>query len=412
MDCTKNLILLTASFPFGRQETFLENEIPILAEEFDKITILHSYNDGVKRSVPTNVDCIHSPLDLNKKENLKSYFHIFSFIVWKEMFRMLFVYKQMLSIGFFKTLFISISKGKKMQEAIEKQFTSTEIRKSILYSYWCDDHAIGLAFLNKKYNNRLKTLSRAHRWDIYFEENTYNYLPLRGYINQYLSKIYFISQDGIDYCQKRWKCNSKIGVSKLGVKKQIDSNELRYNNDEINIVSCSNLIDVKRVDLIIEALGLIKDLKINWFHFGDGKKEIQLKQLAKQKLNQNINVNWKGRVSNDEVLIFYKQISPTLFINVSSSEGIPVSIMEAMSIGIPCIASNVGGNAEIVTNLNGRIISKNCTPEIIKNAIIEILISSQDEKIALKQNAFLTWDKNYNARKNYSGFIEQIDNLS
>ena len=412
MNKKKNLILLTASFPFGNQETFLENEIPILAEEFDKITILHSYNDGLKRSVPTNVDCIYSPLDLNKKENLKSYFHIFSFIVWKEMFRMLFVYKQMLSIGFFKTLFISISKGKKMQEAIEKQFTSTEIRKSILYSYWCDDHAIGLAFLNKKYNNRLKTLSRAHRWDIYFEENTYNYLPLRGYINQYLTKIYFISQDGIDYCQKRWKCNSKIGVSKLGVKKQIDSNELRYNNDEINIVSCSNLIDVKRVDLIIEALGLIKDFKINWFHFGDGKKEIQLKQLAKQKLNQNINVNWKGRVSNDEVLIFYKQISPTLFINVSSSEGIPVSIMEAMSIGIPCIASNVGGNAEIVTNLNGRIISKNCTPEIIKNAIIEIIISSQDEKNALKQNAFLTWDKNYNARKNYSGFIEQIDNLS
>ena len=177
-------------------------------------------------------------------------------------------------------------------------------------------------------------------------------------------------------------------------------------------MSCSNLIDVKRVDLIIEALSLIKDLKINWFHFGDGKKEIQLKQLAKQKLNQNINANWKGRVSNDEVLIFYKQISPTLFINVSSSEGIPVSIMEAMSIGIPCIASNVGGNAEIVTNLNGRIISKNCTPEIIKNAIIEILISSQDEKNALKQNAFLTWDKNYNARKNYSEFIEQIDNLS
>ena len=120
MDCKKNLILLTASFPFGRQETFLENEIPILAEEFDKITILYSYNDGLKRSVPANVDCIHSPLDLNKKENLKSYFHIFSFIVWKEMFRMLFVYKQMLSIGFFKTLFISISKGKKMHEAIEK----------------------------------------------------------------------------------------------------------------------------------------------------------------------------------------------------------------------------------------------------------------------------------------------------
>ncbi len=408
----KKLVLITASFPYGKQETFLENEIPILAKAFDKITILHSYNDGTKRAIPTNVNCIHTPLDLNKKETLKSNFHLLSILVWKEIFRMLFIYKQIPTIGFFKTLFISISKGKKMQKAIEKHLSSNEIKTSILYSYWCDDHSIGLAFLNKKYNEQLKTVTRAHRWDIYFEENKYNYLPLRHFINKYLSKIYFISQDGFDYCEKKWKCTSKIGVSKLGVKKQIEFNDLKHSNEEINIVSCSNLIDVKRVDLIIEALGLINDLKINWFHFGDGKKELQLKQLAQQKLNININTYWKGRVANEEVLNFYKQIYPTLFINVSSSEGIPVSIMEAMSMGIPCVATNVGGNAEIVTNQNGRLIPENCTPDIIKNAIIEILKATDDEKKALIQNAFFTWEKNYNARKNYNEFINELVKLS
>ena len=45
-----------------------------------------------------------------------------------------------------------------------------------------------------------------------------------------------------------------------------------------------------------------------------------------------------------------------LFVNMSLSEGIPVSIMEAISFGIPIIATNVGGNAEIVNDETGVLI--------------------------------------------------------
>ncbi|NCO54621.1 MAG: glycosyltransferase, partial [Bacteroidetes bacterium] len=60
-----------------------------------------------------------------------------------------------------------------------------------------------------------------------------------------------------------------------------------------------------------------------------------------------------------------------LFINVSESEGIPVSIMEALSAGIPVIATNVGGTNEIVNNDVGFLIDKefeiNTAVNIINN---------------------------------------------
>ena len=48
------------------------------------------------------------------------------------------------------------------------------------------------------------------------------------------------------------------------------------------------------------------------------------------------------------MLDYYKNNIIDIFINLSASEGIPVSIMDAISFGIPCIATNVGGTGEIV----------------------------------------------------------------
>lgn len=426
MNKKRNLILLTASFPFGKQETFLENELPILAEAFDKITILHSYNNGNKRTIPTNVNCIHTPLELNCKELKKSYFNLFSFLVWKEIFILLFVYKKMPSLGFFKTLFISISKGKKMQHAIEKHFQLNELNSSIHYSYWCDDHAIGLAFLNKKYNHQLKTVSRTHGWDVYFEVSQYNYLPLRSFIHNHLTHLFPISNKGKSYMEERWKIKNKITVSRLGVPEppnsitnnieakslpKFNEEQLSILNSQFSIISCSNLIPLKRIHLIIEALALIEDKPIRWVHFGDGPEFERLKTKAKELLPSNILVEWKGRVSNQTVLDFYAKEKPDLFINVSSSEGIPVSIMEAMSFGIPCIASNVGGNSEIVNDSNGKLLNSNPTVKELEYAIIDFFKNKDEIKSAFQKNALKTWEQEYYASLNYTNFLKQLNEL-
>jgi glycosyltransferase involved in cell wall biosynthesis len=194
---------------------------------------------------------------------------------------------------------------------------------------------------------------------------------------------------------------------------QLDSIKYNFSKDNnegiFTIVSCSNLIPLKRVHLIIEALSLLQSERIHWVHFGDGPEENNLKDLVHQKLLGNISFEFKGRVENKEVLNFYNTNKPHLFINVSSSEGIPVSVMEAMSFGIPCIATNVGGNSEIVkNNINGALL--NATPSIdeIATVVKSIKDKSQSEYITLCEKAFETWDREYDADKNFSIFNNQL----
>ena len=68
-----------------------------------------------------------------------------------------------------------------------------------------------------------------------------------------------------------------------------------------------------------------------------------------ENLEENISVKLLGKVNNNDILNFYSITPVNLFINLSESEGIPVSIMEAISFSIPIIATDVGGVSEIVT---------------------------------------------------------------
>lgn len=59
-----------------------------------------------------------------------------------------------------------------------------------------------------------------------------------------------------------------------------------------------------------------------------------------------------------------------VFVNVSPSEGLPLSIMEACGCGIPVIATDVGGTHEIVSDgVNGFLLPSDCGPEDVAAAI-------------------------------------------
>lgn len=59
--------------------------------------------------------------------------------------------------------------------------------------------------------------------------------------------------------------------------------EKKYNKeDELRIVSCSNVVPVKRLDLIVETLQHILDINIKWTHFGDGIMMNQIKEMSRE----------------------------------------------------------------------------------------------------------------------------------
>ena len=136
---------------------------------------------------------------------------------------------------------------------------------------------------------------------------------------------------------------------------------------------------------------------------------------CKKNFPKNIRAEFKGRVLNKEVLKFYIDEVPDLFINLSSSEGIPMSIMEAMSCSIPVIATNVGGTSEIVNNENGYLIEYNEDDLKIVEIINGFFYLHLEEKNNKRKQAYKTWLEKYNSEINYSAFIKEIkfnDNLA
>ena len=232
-----------------------------------------------------------------------------------------------------------MQQGKRFQKLLQEELSRLSPNDRVVaYSYWCDDTALACA-MEKEKSNRITAISRIHRWDIYFEESKVNYLPFRTFISEQLDKIAAISSEGIEYATTRWKVDRNIfSLCQLGINNQ--TGIVWANQSILRIVSCSNIVPVKRLDLLIEALKNMGEVKLEWFHFGDGSERMRIEEKI-DGLPKTISVFMMGRIPNKEIYENYKNLRPDIFINVSSSEGIPVSIMEALSFGIPVIATIV-----------------------------------------------------------------------
>ena len=76
--------------------------------------------------------------------------------------------------------------------------------------------------------------------------------------------------------------------------------------------------------------------------------------------------------------------------------------MEAMSFGIPAIATDVGGTSEIVSDRNGRIISPELNEDILFDILEAEITISQEEYLHKRKQARLVWKKKSSAKINYT----------
>jgi len=181
-------------------------------------------------------------------------------------------------------------------------------------------------------------------------------------------------------------------------------------NDKLYIISCSVVRKVKRLDLLIEALTQLEKEQIPflWTHIGDGPEFEKIKKLAQKKLD-NKNFQFTGFLKNHAVLNWYRENPATVFINLSSSEGVPVAIMEAISMGLPVIATDVGGTREIVdSNLNGYLLKKDCTIQDIVDCFYKFYCMNENDFNEMCNRALKTWSEKSNAEVLYSNFVNKL----
>lgn len=399
-------------FPGTIDSPFFLNEIEYLKKEFEIMKVF-TYQGDLKKfeEISKKYNFSYEIIPNIKFSSLFS----FNFIKWffskdvlKEIKRNFSFNKK--GVGRLKYILFygnfCISSYKKINELLKK-LKENEI---YFYSFWLSRGAYAISYYknqNYKKNLIIKTVSRAHGYDLYEDRNNLNYLPFRECINNNLDKICFISENGKKYFEEKYKFDSvnKYFVSKLGTENKLSLKKIIKEKEKICIASCSSIIDVKRLDLIIDILSQL-NIDFYWIHIGTGELEEKIRKYASKKLKKE-NYKFLGIIDNSKILQTYIDYDVDYFINMSDSEGIPVSIMEAISLGIPCIARNVGGISEIINNECGLLLIDIKADTI--NEFLNLRLENIKKYQELSKNSLEKWEKNYNAERNYINFFENIE---
>ena len=144
-----------------------------------------------------------------------------------------------------------------------------------------------------------------------------------------------------------------------------------FTNDQINITIVSRLVSHKNIEKIIKAISDLNDPLIYLNIIGDGPELNQLQKISLESNNKD-NIIFHGKLNRDDINhIFLKS---DIYIQASNYEGLPHSLLEAMSYGIPVLCTPVGECKEILGNEDrGYILDLPVSKNNLKSKISQII---------------------------------------
>ena len=144
-----------------------------------------------------------------------------------------------------------------------------------------------------------------------------------------------------------------------------------FTNDQINITIVSRLVSHKNIEKIIRAISDLNNPLIYLNIIGDGPELNQLQKISLESNNKD-NIIFHGKLNRDEIDHIF--LNSDIYIQASNYEGLPHSLLEAMSYGIPVLCTPVGECKEILGNEDrGYILDLPVSKNNIKSKISEII---------------------------------------
>jgi len=171
----------------------------------------------------------------------------------------------------------------------------------------------------------------------------------------------------------------------------------RKPHDQQRLVFLSRLVEGKGAWEVLEAHAALKLRypKLSLYIAGDGPERKKLEQAIAGRgirdvvVTGHVNSPEKGQILLDgDVFVF-----PTTY-----GEGCPVSLLEAMAAGLPCVTTNVGGIPDVFVNGENGIMLDHVTPHTVEVAIAELLDDRQRMAKMATNNRSQAWEK-YEARR-------------
>lgn len=150
----------------------------------------------------------------------------------------------------------------------------------------------------------------------------------------------------------------RLDISKAEAKQKLNL------NGEV-MLSVGRLTSWKGFDILIDLMPvlLMKKPDLKLVICGSGPQEEKLKAKIKD-LKLEDKVIMAGQVNQSEIKYYYR--AADLFILNSAYEGLSHTLLEALSYGLPCLASRIGGNPEVIEDKrNGLLFEYNNQQEIL-----------------------------------------------
>ncbi|HYG78467.1 MAG TPA: glycosyltransferase family 4 protein [Planctomycetota bacterium] len=197
------------------------------------------------------------------------------------------------------------------------------------------------------------------------------------------------------------RCQTLINGTELIRKLPADA-ECPPKHDKFVLATVCRLAPEKDLVTLLKAFAQVraKNEKTELWIIGDGSERGNLLQLADNlKLKEHVRFwGFRGRV--EQIL---KCVD--LYVNSSWTEGISVSILEAMSAGLPIVATAVGGTPQIVKPFQNGILVLPRDPDALAQAILKL---SLDAELCarLGQNSCKLVEENWSLRRMAERYLE------
>lgn len=278
---------------------------------------------------------------------------------------------EQLGIKFFANKYFSNSLNpvRVIKAYLETKKVIKEFRPDLVH---CHSSAAG-AYGRLAIRNKIKTLYTAHGWGFNIGVpflQKWAAIFIERYLSKYCIKIIcvsdFVKNLGLKF---RIASEDKFVVVKNGV--SIKEKSINSVVKKIKIIFVGRLAEPKDPLFLLKAIsGLSNELKekIEVLIIGDGPQKNSLENFIEiEKLDFT---SLLGSLPREEIFVNLKESD--IFVLISKWEGLPITILEAMSCGLPVIASEVGGIPEAVDK-NCGILIKNSEINELSLALFQLI---------------------------------------
>jgi glycosyltransferase involved in cell wall biosynthesis len=183
--------------------------------------------------------------------------------------------------------------------------------------------------------------------------------------------------------------------------------KLGISKDSCVVLTVRRLVYKNGIDTLIESakIAIRKNPRLVFVVVGKGPDFAQVKGRIEQ-LGIQENFKLTGFVSDEDLPVYYN--TADFFVLPSKSgEGLPLVALEAMSCGVPVIATDVGGTSEVMNEDYGKLVPPN-SPEALAEAVLEF---SERDFSALRKDLRVMVEQKYSWDKNVEKLVKIYEEL-